>query len=526
VKKAKIQSKSAIETILRPGQIVGGQYQIDRLVGQGAMTAVWAGTNQHTGKRVALKVILRSLSATWDAQNHFRSEALAACRVNHPNVASVFDVIEHEGMACIVMELLEGESLASRIARKGFLSLDEAAALLLPAMRGVAAANAQGVIHRGLKPQNIFVCIGPDGRIVTTKVLDFGISIIAERVLEPSPGPVPVLAMGTPAYLSPEYILGAAHIDGRADVYGFGVLLYEALTGQLPFPGEPGPAVFERVLHKPAPPVTLFRPDLPAGLARIIETAMAKDPALRFADLSLMVGALEDELMLPGLAAPSPTVCAVESAKPEPPAPHQGTQFLFGTPQEDEGKQGNSHAEPREFAPTTLDPSLLGLTPWCRTPARSPSAHAWRGLAGAGCAVALGILAVWIIMRGTTRAQTSAPALLANTTPPSKNHVLQPAPPVVETTAMVARAAIVAPSQPAPPLATRGHSRRASHPHPGASPIAPSRPRGLDPPPPLQTVHGSSRRVESAPPPSPAPTTGNSAKGAAPRAGRLSKDDF
>ena len=163
-------------------------------------------------------------------------------------------------------------------------------------MRGVAAANAQGVVHRDLKPQNIFICIGPDGRIVTTKVLDFGISVMMERVMDPSAGPAPGLALGTPAYMSPEHISGGASIDQRADVYGFGVLLYEALTGQMPFPGEQGPALFERILNQPAPAVTLFRPDLPPGLVRIIERAMAKQPDQRYPGLNSMVGAIEDEL--------------------------------------------------------------------------------------------------------------------------------------------------------------------------------------------------------------------------------------
>src|ERR1700690_3521061 len=202
VRQAKAHSQKLVETILRPGQMVGGQYRVDHLVGQGGMAAVWAGVNEHTGKRVALKVILLSLSTTRDAQNLFHREALAASRVNHPNVVSVFDIIEHEGMTCIVMEMLEGESLGSYIARKGFLSVNEAATLLLPAMRGVAAANAQGVIHRDLKPQNIFICVEPDGRIVTTKVLDFGISVMMERVVEPSAGPIVALAAGTPAYMS------------------------------------------------------------------------------------------------------------------------------------------------------------------------------------------------------------------------------------------------------------------------------------------------------------------------------------
>ncbi|HJX54206.1 MAG TPA: protein kinase, partial [Polyangia bacterium] len=367
MRKAKAQPEKTVDTILQAGQIVDGKYRVDRLLGQGGMAAVWAGTNERTGKRVALKVILRSLASTHEAQQLLHSEALAASRVNHPNVVTVFDVIEHEGMTCIVMELLDGEPLGSYIARHGYLSVSEATAVLLPAMRGVAAANAQGVIHRDLKPQNIFTCIGPDGRIVTTKVLDFGISVMVERVMDPSAGPVPGMTLGTPAYMSPEHISGAANIDERADVYGFGVLLYESLTGQMPFPGEQGPALFDRILTQPAPSVALFRPDLPPGLVYIIEKAMAKQPDQRYSNLTLMVSAIEDELApatppprlltpiagVPSIAlrdpgaGPYPGPAVQAAVKPEPSEQHQATQILYGFPLEKEGKNSAAEQETR-----------------------------------------------------------------------------------------------------------------------------------------------------------------------------------
>jgi eukaryotic-like serine/threonine-protein kinase len=302
-------SASDLNTRLLAGQVIGGRYRVSHLLGQGGMAAVWAGVNERTGKRVALKVIRPDFLATPGAEAFLHSEGLAASRVNHPNVVTVFDVIEHEGMACIVMELLDGLPLGTYIFRSGSLSLREATSILLPAMRGVAAAHAQGVIHRDLKPQNIFVCIDPDGRVVTTKVLDFGISLMMDwakvRAIATMPGLV-----GTPAYMAPEHIEGSDRIDERADVYGFGLLLYESLTGRMPFPGEVQTEVLRRVLTEPPVPLRDLRPDLPATMIGIVDTAMAKSPDQRFVSLNQMISEIED-LVLPSAAVPASGTPAV-----------------------------------------------------------------------------------------------------------------------------------------------------------------------------------------------------------------------
>ncbi len=295
-----LPKQTDIETILRPKQVVGGKYRVERLMAQGGMAAVWAGVNERTGKRVALKVILRSFAANREATDLLRREALAASRVNHPNVVSIFDVIDHEGMTCIVMELLEGETLAEYLARKGPLGLDEAAALLLPAMRGVAAANAMGVVHRDLKPGNIFLCSDREGRLLATKVLDFGISTMVKRTGDTSTSTDVMPMFGTPAYMSPEAIECSTAIDGRADVYGFGILFFESLTGRLPFPGEPSTELLTRIITEPAPSVAHYRPDLPAEVTRIIACALAKKVDDRFPDMEQFVRTVEEH-MLPAL---------------------------------------------------------------------------------------------------------------------------------------------------------------------------------------------------------------------------------
>ena len=308
-----------IETILCPGQLVGTQYRVERLIAKGGMAAVWEGVNEHTGKRVALKVILQSFTSNRDAVELFRREALSASKINHPNVVNIFDVINHAGMTCIVMELLDGETLASYLTRTGPISLEKTLSLLLPAMRGVAAANAQGVVHRDLKPANIFLCCGSDGQLITTKVLDFGISVIIRQAGETAPAPQPFSMFGTPAYMAPEALESSLDLDGRADVYGFGVLFFEALTGKLPFPGPPGMELFKHILTDPPPKVTVYRSDLPIDVVNLIDCALAKNREDRFADMDHLIHATEDRL-LPLLPSPSALI-KLSGISVLPPAP-------------------------------------------------------------------------------------------------------------------------------------------------------------------------------------------------------------
>lgn len=298
--KGLVKTQMDLGAVLRPGQLVGERYRVEQLLAEGGMAAVWAGTNERTGKHVALKVILPTFAEVGGAAELFRREALAASMVNHPSVVSIFDVIEHEGTTCIVMELLEGETLQAYLGEHGPLPVTEAVALLLPAMRGVAAANAKGVIHRDLKPGNLFLCKDPEGRLLTTKVLDFGISMLAERVVDfTSASGNPGARFGTPAYMAPEDIEFPHIVDSRTDVYGFGVLIFEVLTGQVPFPGEPSQELLARILTEPPPKVTSYRPDLPDAVQPILDRTLAKNPAERFPDVEHLIRAMEDHLLPP-----------------------------------------------------------------------------------------------------------------------------------------------------------------------------------------------------------------------------------
>jgi serine/threonine protein kinase len=471
-------SASITDTRLLAGQILGGKYRVSHLLGEGGMASVWAGSNERTGKRVALKLIRPSFMATPGAEAFLHSEGLAASRVNHPNVVTVFDVIEHEGRACIVMELLDGVPFGTYISRNGQLTLRDALVLLLPAMRGVAAAHAQGVIHRDLKPQNIFVCVGPDGRVVTTKVLDFGIATMMDWARGTSTAAVPGL-VGTPSYMSPEHIEGSDHLDGRTDVYGFGLLLYEAFTGQMAFPGEPGAELLRRVICEPAVPLRDLRPDLPMGIIGIVETAMAKHPDQRFATLDLMVSAIEDQVMpatpppllgTPASGVPSaamgysisgPLAFAVPIHIGREPSEQQFSTRIFGQPAKRDPDQGTSDAEAadergrkdgdvtRAPAPITFEPGsgVASADAVMSGPSterhRSGVGAAWRGLRG-WRAVAGASLFVAIAIGGLTmvRARGRENSLPTTISAPIVHPSSVPAESAQRPTATVAGAAV------------------------------------------------------------------------------------
>jgi serine/threonine-protein kinase len=274
------------------GDVIADKYTIEQLIGLGGMGAVFAATHKFTGKRVALKWMLPELAQDVDAVQRFMREAHAAGRINHPNVVDVYDVGQHEDSYFLVMEYLHGEPLTSALARRDMSSSD-LLQLLLPAMRGVAAAHRQGVVHRDLKPDNIFLAYEEDGSRRECKVLDFGISKLSnEGVVNPRLTKTGAV-VGTPYYMSPEQIRGSDQLDKRADVYAFGVILYEALTGQVPFHADTyGALVLEIATGTPKTPRELV-PSLPSELSRVVLRAMSRDAPLRYPDMESLIRALE-----------------------------------------------------------------------------------------------------------------------------------------------------------------------------------------------------------------------------------------
>jgi serine/threonine-protein kinase len=298
----------------KPGDLIADRYQIERFIGRGGMAEVFAGINVRTGKRVALKWIRPALAATTEALARFRREAVAAGRIHHPNVVTVFDVVEHRSATWLVMELLEGETLSEILNRVERMDAEEAVMLLIPAMRGVAAAHAHGVVHRDLKPDNIFICRAADGQRREAKVLDFGVSKLSDESADQVSITVTGNLVGTPTYMAPEQVRGNKVVDPRSDVYSLGVVLYQMLAGRPPFQGQVYSALMIEIATTDAPPLRSLRPDLSEQLEAIVHKAMARDLGKRYPDVTSFVHALEG---LMGIEAPGSVASRMQALHSE-----------------------------------------------------------------------------------------------------------------------------------------------------------------------------------------------------------------
>jgi serine/threonine-protein kinase len=279
---------------LAPGARVG-EYQVSGLLGQGGMGVVYSGVHPLLGRKVAIKVLNRQV-ANPDSAARFLQEARAASRLRHQNIVDVFAFGQMpDGHYYQVMELLEGESLRALLHRDGPLTLAQARAVIVGVLSGLGAAHRSGIVHRDVKPDNIFLCapiatLGASG----VKILDFGLAKNesgAETSIKTRTG----ITMGTPAYMSPEQCRALPDIDARADLYAAGVVLFEMLAGHAPFQTESAFDVMTMQIN--APPPRLSRVTGRAEpLEAVILQAMEKRPAARFDTAGEMLGALDAAL--------------------------------------------------------------------------------------------------------------------------------------------------------------------------------------------------------------------------------------
>jgi serine/threonine protein kinase len=266
------------------GDVLVDRYELEELVGTGGMSSVYRAHDRLLARKVALKVLHEHHGGDEASVERFRREARAVASLSHPNVVTVIDRGEHAGRQFIVFEYVEGENLKRLVQRQGPLPVEQALELVIQVAHGLSFAHREGLVHRDVKPQNVLVDASG-----TAKVTDFGIA----RSLDMHRGMTQTgTVLGTSDYIAPEQAQGQV-VDEHTDEYSLGVVLYELLTGKVPFPGENFVAVAMRHINEPPPSVLAECPDVPPRVDAAIRRAMAKRPSDRFASMADFAAELE-----------------------------------------------------------------------------------------------------------------------------------------------------------------------------------------------------------------------------------------
>lgn len=326
-----------------PGELIAGKYAVVRKLGEGGMGVVLEVRHTALGKRFALK-LLKPEAISEEAITRFAREARAASSLTSAHVCRVVDVGEREdGIPFMVMEYLEGRDLQTLLEAQGRMDLGEVARYLLQACEAMEEAHKKGIIHRDLKPENLFLAREGDREVV--KVLDFGISKHEEENVSVTRTQS---SIGTPLYMSPEQTRSTKHVDARTDVWSMGVILYELLTGDLPFKGESAGQVAMAVALDQIVPARSYRPELPLAIEELIAHALEKDPEDRLPSIRAFASLLapfapasyDASHWLSGAPTPSrrslaeisradtlETATTLNASRPEP---RRGARFVVG----------------------------------------------------------------------------------------------------------------------------------------------------------------------------------------------------
>jgi len=392
-----------------------GKYRIVEKIGRGGMGIVYRGVDETLDREVAIKVI--SPDAEGDLARRFRAEAMTLAKVNHPNIATVYELFRDDDRLLMVMELVRGQTFEQLVDWTGPMSVERAASLVGQILDALGHAHSAGIVHRDLKPANLML---NEAGIV--KVMDFGIARVAGTERMTTDGSM----VGTPAYMAPEQVRGE-DVDGRTDLYAVGVVLYRLLTGKLPFRASTAVAMIQSQLNEQPTPAREMRADLPEWLDGVLMRSLAKRPADRYQTAEEFRRALDAVAPLPD---------DVTVAKPSTPAPAIGTTKL-------------------PMSAATPAASGTAMLPGPATLVLSRSHLAVVSVIGLLLVVAIGLLA-WVVLRGTAppaqvaavAAPTVAPAAGPTVAPPA------PPPPAAPIEKRVSPP-IAAPALPAAPVPTK-----------------------------------------------------------------------
>jgi eukaryotic-like serine/threonine-protein kinase len=424
----------------REGPVIAGKYNILRTIGEGGMGVVYEAVHLRLEQRVAVKMLNDDLRANADIVERFGREARTAAKLKSPHVARIMDVdVLADGTPFMVMEYLDGHDLGQELEDRGKLPVPEAVDLLLEACHAMVEAHRLGIVHRDLKPENLFLCSVPEGR--TVKVLDFGIS-------KAPPGAetnvtVTEVALGTPAYMSPEQIRSARKVDQRSDIWALGVILYECIHGENPFTQATAPAVIAAITADEPVALATVCPEVPAPLSAAVMRALQKRPDDRFADVDAFARAIV------------PFAGHTRWSPPEPRASGPGTWA-----REDIDDAATTDAPTLQSVPRAV---ARTQSSWTEGGARSRTTRARGGLVLGGVLV-LAVAAV-VVWRATIAAPTASPA--AETTQAAAGTV---APPPAEE---LGSAAPEAPPPSVPAAASSGRPQPTAAPH-GRLPATPT----------------------------------------------------
>lgn len=271
------------------GRVVLGNYRINSRLARGGMSSVYLSRHVRSGEIFAVKVLSKDLALDPGVQERFLNESRAIQRIDHPSVIRIYEVGEiYDGRMCLVMEYVPGISVR-KLMTLGPLDPTSAMPLLMAIAQGLCAAHEKSVIHRDLKPENVLVMDNP-GPFIGAKIIDFGIA----RILDAPGITTTEHVMGTPQYIAPEQAM-AGKIDHRADIYAFGVMMYELLKGWLPFSGDDPDILLQKHISTPPPPLCSYsgEKDIPDRLHKLVMDCLAKSPDGRPANMNEVINVLE-----------------------------------------------------------------------------------------------------------------------------------------------------------------------------------------------------------------------------------------